>query len=45
MSIATRTMNATKNIALVAHDNKKPDLLDWADYNGTRLTEHELTDT
>jgi methylglyoxal synthase len=42
MPIATRTMNATKNIALVAHDNKKPDLLDWADYNRGRLTDHEL---
>jgi methylglyoxal synthase len=39
---ATRTMNAKKNIALVAHDNKKPDLLEWADYNRERLTEHEL---
>lgn len=42
MPPATRTMNARKHIALVAHDNKKPDLLDWADYNRTRLTEHEL---
>ena len=42
MPLATRTMNTTKNIALVAHDNKKPDLLDWADYNRERLTEHEL---
>ena len=42
MPPATRTMNATKNIALVAHDNKKPDLLDWADYNRKRLAEHEL---
>ena len=38
----SRTMNAKKDIALVAHDNKKPDLLDWADYNRDRLTEHEL---
>lgn len=42
MPIATRTMNAKKNIALVAHDNKKPDLLEWADYNRERLTDHEL---
>jgi methylglyoxal synthase len=42
MPIATRTMAAKKNIALVAHDNKKPDLLDWADYNRERLTEHDL---
>ena len=42
MPPATRTMHAKKNIALVAHDNKKPDLLDWADYNRERLTEHQL---
>jgi len=35
-------MKTRKHIALVAHDNKKPDLLEWADYNRTRLTEHEL---
>lgn len=39
---ATRTMDATKRIALVAHDNKKPDLLEWAEYNRERLTHHEL---
>ena len=31
-----------KRIALVAHDNKKKDLLDWAKYNKTLLIEHEL---
>jgi len=41
-SPATRTMNEKKNIALVAHDNKKPDLLEWADYNRGRLSTHEL---
>lgn len=35
-------MNATKQVALVAHDNKKPDLLEWAEYNSEQLTEHEL---
>jgi len=42
MSPATRTMDAKKRIALVAHDNKKPDLLEWAEYNHERLTEHDL---
>jgi methylglyoxal synthase len=35
-------MHAKKHIALVAHDNKKPDLLEWAEYNSERLTEHVL---
>lgn len=32
-------------IALVAHDNCKPDLLEWADYNGFVLREHDLVAT
>lgn len=35
-------MNKKKHIALVAHDNKKPDLLEWAEYNSKSLTDHEL---
>lgn len=31
-----------KHIALVAHDNKKPDLLAWARFNKDLLVEHEL---
>lgn len=31
-----------KKIALVAHDNKKPDLLEWAQWNRTLLANHEL---
>ncbi len=31
-----------KRIALVAHDNKKKDLLEWAEYNRDLLAEHEL---
>ena len=31
-----------KRIALVAHDNKKQDLLEWAKWNKTLLCEHEL---
>jgi len=35
-------MGAQKKIALVAHDNKKRDLLEWADYNKVLLARHEL---
>lgn len=31
-----------KRIALVAHDNKKKDLLEWAKFNKALLVEHEL---
>ncbi len=31
-----------KRIALVAHDNKKRDLLEWAEYNKSLLAMHEL---
>jgi methylglyoxal synthase len=31
-----------KRIALVAHDNKKPDLLEWACYNRDLLVQHYL---
>ncbi len=35
-------MEKKKRIALVAHDNTKPDLLDWAKDNKDRLTHHEI---
>jgi methylglyoxal synthase len=35
-------MSVKKKIALVALDNKKPDLLDWARYNLGLLKQHEL---
>jgi methylglyoxal synthase len=38
-------MQERKRIALVAHDNKKRELLEWADYNRDRLLQHELTST
>jgi methylglyoxal synthase len=34
-----------KKIALVAHDNKKRDLLEWAKYNRVLLAHHEVFDT
>ncbi len=38
-------MEAKKRIALVAHDNKKEDLLDWARFNQGTLSRHELYGT
>ena len=35
-------MNPKKRIALVAHDNMKKALLEWAKYNKELLTQHEL---
>ena len=35
-------MEHDKKIALVAHDNKKGDLLQWAKYNSVLLAHHEL---
>jgi methylglyoxal synthase len=31
-----------RRIALIAHDNKKKDMREWARFNRHRLTEHEL---
>ena len=39
------SMGQQKKIALVAHDNKKGELLDWASSNRDLLTEHELYGT
>ena len=35
-------MNKTKNIALVAHDNRKRDLVEWAEWNYEILLRHNL---
>ncbi len=35
-------MNNPKKIALVAHDDKKQDLLEWARFNKVLLKQHEL---
>ena len=37
-----KTDDGRKRIALVAHDNKKQDLLEWALYNRSLLVEHHL---
>ena len=36
------SMEHDKKIALVAHDNKKVDLLEWAKFNRVLLAHHEL---
>ncbi len=38
----TTPMSPRKRIALVAHDNKKSDLLAWARYNAGTLARHDL---
>ena len=35
-------MARRKRIALIAHDNRKADLLEWARYNAGTLAQHEL---
>lgn len=42
MKYDLRRLPARKRIALVAHDHKKDDLIDWADFNKTALARHEL---
>ena len=41
----TIPMAAKKNIALVAHDNKKDELLEWAKFNRKLLAAHSLYST
>jgi methylglyoxal synthase len=38
----TPSMTRRKNIALIAHDNLKADLLDWARFNRETLAKHAL---
>ena len=38
-------MGRRKRIALIAHDNRKADLLDWATFNRGTLAEHDLCAT
>jgi methylglyoxal synthase len=38
-------MDKIKRIALIAHDNRKIDLLEWAKYNKQLLAEHDLFGT
>ncbi len=40
-----RTVGARKTIGLVAHDNKKDDLIEWATFNRHLLDAHQLVAT
>ncbi len=42
MEYQNLAMKEKKKIALVAHDNKKHDLLEWAKYNKDLLAKHKL---
>ncbi|QFT27781.1 methylglyoxal synthase [Vibrio aquimaris] len=42
MKKTTRTMSKSKHIALVAHDNYKPELLRWVLEHKTKLQSHTL---
>ena len=45
MNEKSKTSGAAMRIALVAHDNKKRDLLEWAAFNRDMLVRHELCAT
>jgi methylglyoxal synthase len=45
MDAPVAVVTPRKRIALVAHDHKKADLLEWAKYNRELLTHHELLAT
>lgn len=40
-----RKLKVRKRVALVAHDNKKQELIEWAEYNKGVLNNHELYGT
>jgi methylglyoxal synthase len=42
MEYKTALIRQKKRIAVVAHDNKKGDLLDWVKFNKVLLSHHEL---
>jgi methylglyoxal synthase len=42
LTIMQRKLSAQKTIALVAHDNKKPEIIEWAIYNKIALSKHQL---
>jgi methylglyoxal synthase len=35
-------MKKKKNIAIVAHDNRKKDIMEWVSFNWKELTQHDL---
>ncbi len=42
MSVTTKILTKRKRIALVAHDHKKAELIEWAVYNKAVLAKHRL---
>ena len=42
MASFERAHESCRHIALIAHDHRKPDLLEWARYNRDTLSRHEL---
>lgn len=45
MTLIQRKMEAVKNIVLIAHDNRKEDLLEWVHFNRGTLSKHHLSAT
>lgn len=45
MSTNKRILEKRKKIALIAHDNKKKDLIEWAVHNKKELSKHSLVAT
>jgi len=45
MEQKTLAMGQKKRVALVAHDNKKHDLLEWVKFNKDTLAQHKLYST
>ncbi len=43
--VSPQNMPARRRVALVAHDNRKADLLEWARYNRASLKAHDLVAT
>ncbi len=41
-NMTTRKLSSRKHIALVAHDNKKSELIEWSFYNKNTLAKHTL---
>ena len=45
MAYTTRVLHEKKRIALIAHDNMKPDLIEWCNDNKNVLQQHQLCGT
>lgn len=45
MNVSALSSGTPRRIALIAHDNKKDDLLEWAAYNVDTLMRHRLVAT